>query len=86
VFVVFTLPETIVARLDISRGPCLPKPGNKRPMVGVTRQEPGDPAIFESLAAVLLGGTAAPDLHTDILTDPGDLPGPGAMTRLRPRV
>ena len=57
VCVVFTLPETVVQRLDISRGPCLPKPGNKRPMVGVTRQEPGDPAMYESLAAVLLGST-----------------------------
>jgi hypothetical protein len=59
VFVVFTLPENVVRRLDIARGPCIPRPGTSRPMVGVTRQTPGDPAIFEALASVLLGEGAA---------------------------
>ena len=56
VVVVFTCPDRDLRRLDVARGPCIARPGTKRLFVGVTRQEPGVPEMFDELAAVLVPG------------------------------
>ena len=59
VVVVFTRPEKDLRQLDIALGPCVRRPGRKRPFVGVTNQEPGDPSEFEVLAGILLSRKSA---------------------------
>jgi hypothetical protein len=54
VVVVFTRPDRDIARLDIGAGPCVAPPGRRRPLVGVTNQLPGDPAMWEDLFGILV--------------------------------
>ncbi len=55
---VFTRPEKELRQLDVALGPCVRRAGRKRPLVGVTYQEPGEPSKFEVLAGILLSGTS----------------------------
>ncbi len=52
---VFTLPERELRHLDVSLGPFRPAPGRRRPLIGRTRQDPGEPSLFESLCEVVVG-------------------------------
>ena len=54
VVIVFTRPTRDVARLNVATGPCVAPPGRKRPLVGVTNQEPGDESRYETLFELLL--------------------------------
>jgi len=54
VVVVFTRHDRDIARLDIGVGPCVAPPGRRRPLVGVTNQLPGDPALWEDLFGILV--------------------------------
>jgi hypothetical protein len=59
VVVVFTRPERDVAKLEIATGPCIPRVGTKRPLVGVTNQQPGDATRYESLFRILVADPLA---------------------------
>ncbi len=59
VVVIFTRPARDVARLDIAIGPCIAPPGRKRPLVGVTNQEPGDESRYETLFQIMVEEGAA---------------------------
>jgi hypothetical protein len=73
VVAVFTLPERDIARLDIRIGPCVPPVGRSRPLIGVTRQRPGDPEQLEALFAILVRAPSASPWQSVEVAGPGRL-------------
>lgn len=71
VVVVFTRTEKEVARLNVATGPCVPRPGTKRPLVGVTNQQPGDPSRYEALFRVLISDPSSEPWDEMTSTPPG---------------
>jgi hypothetical protein len=67
--VVFTCPPTIAAGIDITKGPCVPAPGKRQPLVPVHRQEHGDQpehltALYQLLTDQPEAGAWAEVKHT----------------------
>jgi hypothetical protein len=48
-YVVFTATDRDIARMDVARGPCVPLPGRKRPLVGPFGMMVGTPRDLEAL-------------------------------------
>jgi len=73
VVVVFTRADRDVSRLDITTGPCIPRAGTKRPLVGVTNQQPGEATRYESLFRVLVADPSADPWAEERCVGPGCL-------------
>jgi hypothetical protein len=58
VVVIFTAPDREIAHLNVAVGPCVPRSGTKRPLVGPFRQETGTPAQLEALFRVVVAPPA----------------------------
>jgi hypothetical protein len=56
--VIFTRPERDLAKFDLALGPCIPLPGRRRPLVGVTNQDPGNLEHLEALFALVVSESA----------------------------
>jgi hypothetical protein len=73
VSVIFTRPERDVARLDVARGPMVPPPGRKRPLVGRFQQSSIRREELEVLFGIMTGLPPASAWSAERLSGKGQL-------------